>query len=362
MSCLSSKQRLYNQPLVSICIPVYNAEKTIAETIRSILGQTYRNMEVLVFDNASTDNTPTVLAEFSDPRLRIYRNDINIGAERNFSKAVQSAEGEYIALFHADDVYLPEMVEKQVAAFQKHPAVGAVFTLANFINSRGEIIGESYLPPELRNRDIYYFPEIFQAILENQNFLTCPSAMVRGHLYKELMPFNEKKYRTSADLDMWLRILATHPIVILQEKLMNYRLSINQGSYQSNVLRTEQADFFEVMDHYLSMQVTINVSAKSLGKYKLAKNIDRVRCAINYLFKNQPSEATKLMKETFLANMFWGFGGALGGIKSHKVLACWLFAAISVVLLNLGLHRSLAGILQRVMPKRGALMPNKGAL
>jgi glycosyltransferase involved in cell wall biosynthesis len=342
------------QPLVSICIPVYNAEKTIAETIRSILGQTYRNMEVLVLDNASTDNTPAVLAEFSDPRLRIYRNDINIGAERNFSKAVQSAKGEYIALFHADDVYLPQMVEKQVQAFQGNPAAGAVFTQANFINSSGEIIGESSLPPELRNREIYYFPEIFQAILENMNFLICPSAMVRGKLYKELMPYNVEKFRSSADLDMWLRVLATHPIVILQEKLTSYRFSVDQGSYQFAYLRTRRADYFDVMDYYLSAG-NITVSALALRKYELAKNIDRIRCAKNYLLKNQPSEAKMLLKETFSANMFWGFAGAGGCAGAPKVLAYWLFAAISLVLLNLGLGRSFASTLRRLLPKRGVL-------
>ncbi|MCL4462314.1 MAG: glycosyltransferase [Firmicutes bacterium] len=342
-------------PLVSICLPVYNAEKTITQTLCSILGQTYRNTEILVFDNASTDNTPSLLGEFSDPRLKIYRNEVNIGAERNFSRAVQSASGEYIALFHADDLYLPEMVEKQVAAFQKDPAVGAVFTLANFINSRGEIIGESNLPLELMSKESYFFREIFEAILGSLNFLVCPSAMVRSELYKELMPFNVEKFRTSADLDMWLRILATHPIVILQEKLMSYRFSIEQGSYQFACLRTERADYFEVMDYYLSRQAESNFSAKALVKYELAKNIDRVRCAKNYLLKSQSSEAKRLLIETFSANMFWGFGGAGGGVGAQKVLVYWLFAAISVALFKFGLGQCLARSLQRLLPKRGVL-------
>ena len=354
MSCTDNVAR-ERQPLVSVCIPVFNAEKTIAETIRSILGQTYRNMEILVFDNASTDNTPSLLCEFNDPRLKIYRNEVNIVPEKNFSKAVQIASGEYIALFHADDLYLPEMVEKQVAALQKDPAVGAVFTLANFINSRGEVIGESNLPLELRSKESHFFREIFEAILGSLNFLICPSAMVRSELYKGLMPFNVEKFRTSADLDMWFRILATHPIAILQEKLMSYRFSVDQWSYQFACNRTERADYFEVMDYYLSRQTNRNFSAKALGKYELAKNVDRVRCVKNYLFKGQPSEAKKLLKEAFSANMFWGFGGAGGGVGAQKVLAYWLFAAISVVLLNLGLGQILARSLQRLLPKRGAL-------
>jgi len=350
------------QPLVSICIPVYNAEKTIAETLPTILGQTYRNMEILVVDNASTDRTPALLKEFNDERIKIYRNEINIGAEGNFSKAVQLANGKYIALFHADDLYMPEMVEKQVSAFQKFPSVGAVFTLANHINSRGEIIGESHFPIELKNAEIHSFPDIFEATLKNMNILMCPSAMVRSKLYKELIPFDMERFGTSSDLDIWLRVLETHTVVILQEKLMSYRFSSDHWSYQLNHLRTERADFFEVMDYYLLKYANINFSAKALAKYELAKNIDKVRCAINYFLKDQPLEAKKLLKETFSASIFWGLGGSLGGIKAKKVLACWLFAAVGILLLNIGLARYFVKALRRFMQKGGNLMSKKAEL
>jgi len=306
-------------------------------------------MEILVVDNASTDRTPALLQEFNDERLKIYRNEVNIGAEGNFSKAVQLARGEYIALFHADDIYLPEMVEKQVAAFREYPSVGAVFTLAYHINSRGEIIGESHFPIELNNAEIHSFHDIFESTLKNMNFLMCPSAMVRSNLYKELMPFNVEEFRTSADLDMWLRILETHPIVILQEKLMNYRFSFDHGSYQIACLRTERADFFEVTEYYLSKN-NITVSAETLKKYELAKNLDLSRCAINYLLKNGSLEAKRLFEQTFKADIFWGVvsqSRCVGAYKAHRVLAVWLFAVISIILLKMGLGRCLAASMKR---------------
>jgi len=319
-------------------------------------------MEILVVDNASTDKTPVLLLEFNDPRLKIYRNEINIGAEGNFSKAVHLASGEYIAIFHADDLYLPEMVEKQVAAMQKYPSAGAVFTLANYINSRGEIIGESHFPFELKSVEIHSFSEIFEATLKNMNILMCPSAMVKGKLYKELMPFDMDRFGTSSDLDMWLRILETHPILILKEKLMSYRISINHWSYQLNQSRTKRADFFEVMDYYLLKYSGIKFSAEALDKYKLAENIDRVRCAVFYLVKNEPSEAKKLLKESFSTKIFWGFGGSSGGIRAHKVLICWLFAVISVLAINLGVDRYFVKSLQRFMQKGGRLMSKRGSI
>lgn len=348
MSCA-----IREQPLVSICVPTYNAEKTVMQTVRSILSQTYRRMEVIVVDNASEDNTLSLLREIDDPRMKIHCNEINIGAEKNFSKCVQLAEGEYIALFHADDLYLPEMVEKQVGAFQENPAVAAVFTRANFINSTGETMGESKLPVESRAKGVYCFPEIFLSILENLNFLVCPSAMVKADLYKELMPFDVKTFGTSADLDMWFRILERHPIAILDEKLMSYRFSNSQGSYQFAYLRTERADFFEVMEYYLSAKAgDLRMPLRILSKYEVLKNVDRIRCAKNYLLKGYPLEAKNLLKESFSVKTFWGASGATGDMGAHQVLAYWLFAIVGLALLNLGLGRSLGKSLHWLISRR----------
>ena len=104
------------QPLVSICIPTYNVEKTIAETLNSIIDQTYKNLEIVISENASTDNTLSLLDKFNDPRIKIYRTSKTIIAEQNFSRCIELATGDYIAIFHADDLYNSNMVEKQVQA------------------------------------------------------------------------------------------------------------------------------------------------------------------------------------------------------------------------------------------------------
>jgi len=336
MSTLSNKQEIDNQPLVSICIPTYNAEKTVMSTVRSILNQTYKNLEIIIVDNASTDNTLALLQKiFDDPRIKIYKNSENIGAEKNFSRCVELAKGEYIAIFHADDLYMPDMVQKQVRAFQADPAVGAVFTLANPVNDRGEVIGEGKLPVELKGKRIYYFPEIFLSILKSGNFFVSPSAMVKSELYKKLIPFNSKKFGTSADLDMWLRILEEHPIAILDEKLMSYRIGYTQGTYRFGYVRTEQADFFKVIDHYLSIKSdSLSISHSTLNKYELGKSIDNIRCAVNCLAKGKSQEAKKLLKESFSANLF---EAAIGSNRKLYSVTYLIFGLILLVLIRLGL-------------------------
>jgi len=321
----------YNQPLVTICLPTYNAGKTVMSTLQSILNQTYHNLEILVVDNASSDNTMDLLAQIADPRLVIHRNEKNIGGEPNWSKCIQLATGEYIAVFHADDLYLPDMVEKQVRAFQDNPTVGAVFTLASLINDRDEIIGEGKLPAKLRRKRVFHYPEIFFSILEKGNFLVCPSSMVRGKLYKELAPFDIQRFGTSADLDMWLRILEKGPIAVLDEKLMNYRVSTTHGSYQWSFVRTEEADFFKAMDYHLSVKSGVmDIPRSVLDKYEFQRSLDKIVRAINHLNKRESAEAKRLLRESVSTR---AFRGAMGNITRPRTVAFWL---CSILLLGSG--------------------------
>jgi uncharacterized Zn-finger protein len=231
------------------------------------------------------------------------------------------------------------MVQKQVKAFEDNPTIGAVFTLAKLINVRGEVIGEGELPVELSGKRVYYLPEIFLSILENRNFLMCPSCMVRSQLYKELAPFDVERFGSSADLDMWLRLLERCPIAILDERLMCYRLSKTQGSYQLSYLRTEQSDFFRMMDYYLSVKSgVLDIPHNALNKYEFRRSLDNIRCAANYLIKDQPREAKKLLRKSFSATIL---RGAVGSIGKPEPVAYWVFGILLLILIHLGLGRHL---------------------
>jgi len=343
-------QKINYCPLVSICIPTYNNARFLRESLNSIVNQTYPNKEIIISDNASTDNTEKIVEEYVEKyKVKYYKNEKNIGAEANFSKCIQLTNGEYIAIFHSDDLYLPNMVEKQVQAFQDNISVGAVFTQANYINSYGKIIGESKLPNELRNKKIYYFSEIFLSILNNLNFLVCPSVMVRNNIYKKLSPFDKDRFGTSADLDMWLRILERHPIAIIDEKLMNWRISKEHGSSCSNYLRTKEADFFIVSDYYLSFKIgNIDISKNVLYKYEFLRNIDRIRCAVNYIILNNLQEAKELLKKSFSINIFQG---AMKSIKKPKFLIYWIFGLALLLLVYFGLGSYIGGKLNWLLYK-----------
>lgn len=340
-----------NNPLVSICIPTYNSAEYLRESLDSIVNQTYPNKEIIISDNASTDETEKIAKEYMEKhKVKYYRNEKNIGAEANFSRCVELANGEYIAVFHSDDLYLPDMVKKQVEAFQKSPTIGAVFTMASLINSKNKVIGKIKLPSKLKGKYVYDFPEIFFSVLENLNFLVCPSAMVRSKIYKELAPFNEKRFKTSTDLDMWLRILQICSIAILNEYLIEHRISNTQGSFQLRYLRTEQADFFKVMDCYLSVKIgNMNIPKNVLNKYEFLRSIDKIRCAINYLIKDRLQDAKDLLKKSFSIDIF---RGAIGNIGKPKFLIYWILGLILLGLVDIGLGKYIRKSLYYLLYRR----------
>ena len=112
-------------PRVSIGVPVYNGERFLAETLDSVLAQTFGDIEVIISDNASTDRTREICAEYQkrDSRVRYYRNDQNLGSTRNFNRTVDLATGEYFKSASADDLCAPELVSQCVSVLDAQPQV-----------------------------------------------------------------------------------------------------------------------------------------------------------------------------------------------------------------------------------------------
>jgi glycosyltransferase involved in cell wall biosynthesis len=273
-------------PLVSICIPVYNSETTIGRTLESIIGQTYYNIEIIVVDNLSTDKTLDRVREFKDLRIRIVENPVHFPcAEYNWNTCFAHTRGEFIALFHADDVYSPDIVMRQVDTFKKFPSVTGVFTQADVIDEKDKIIGRFRLPPKIIGNTPYIYRELLPAVLEYGAFLLCPSAMIRSDTYKKLAPFRYDQFESASDLDMWLRVAKTGPVTIIDENLLKYRMS---GTQWSSTLksRTQAADGFKVLDfHSAEVGADIILSSETLEKYELRRMEDQIFCALNFLKK-----------------------------------------------------------------------------
>ena len=286
-------------PLVCLCIPTYNVASTVLETIKSLLSQTYPNLVLHVSDNASTDDTLALIQAISDPRVVIHKSKVNVGGEENFSRCIKFGCGKYTAIFHADDVYEPEMVAKQVAFLEENADAAAVFTEANLIDENGLVIGEIRFPQDIKTiSNLYNFSTIFKVILRESNFFICPSAMVKTSVYQDYIKgWRGDLFKSSADLDVWLRILFKHSIGYLPEKLMRYRISSNQYSAKIR-LETGPADFFLVTEHYLQQDlVKAQLTSVDFRNYKWLERRDRVMRAVNLFIANHYDDSICLLDD-----------------------------------------------------------------
>lgn len=121
-----------NNPLVTVILPVYN-RPSVLHTINSVLKQTYQNFELLIVDNASTDETQGVIKKIKDKRIRLVINEVNRGQTYSINRGLRLARGVYIARIDADDLMLPTRLEKQVAFMEQYPEYGLCGSWVQYI-------------------------------------------------------------------------------------------------------------------------------------------------------------------------------------------------------------------------------------
>jgi glycosyltransferase involved in cell wall biosynthesis len=186
-------------PLVSIVIPTFNRDHTIERALRSAMAQSLQDFEILIVDDASTDNTAVVLAQFDDPRIKHFRHDENrfAGAARNTGMA--AANGKYIAFLDSDDAWLPEKLQRQVGLLEGiDKDCGCSYTGA-IINTTGGLKKQTIYQP-------LWHGYAMQAYLLDKFVIWTPTFLFRTELLQQTGPFDTSLIRAE-DIDFYLRIL-----------------------------------------------------------------------------------------------------------------------------------------------------------
>ena len=182
-------------PLVSIVVPAYNAERFLSEALASVCGQSYSAIEVIVCDDASTDSTRDIATGTGDDRVRYLRNDKTLGGYGAMNRGVRESRGEYVAIYHADDVYDTRIVERELAFLLEHPDAGAVFCLDRFIDETGHEYGRLKLPPALGSIASFDTALLAESLLRYKNtFLRTPSVMFRRAAFDAVGGFDQERF------------------------------------------------------------------------------------------------------------------------------------------------------------------------
>jgi glycosyltransferase involved in cell wall biosynthesis len=208
-------------PTVSVVIPTHNRAHMIERAIVSVINQTYRDIEIIVVDDASNDNTQAVLEKIRDPRIRVIRHDLNKGGSAARNTGIKAAHGEYIGLLDDDDEWLPAKLEKQVELFDKSTKdLGLVYS--------------GFLVVSLKNSSILIkiTPEkkgcLFQELLR-ENLIGSPTTLIKKVCFIKAGYFDEN-LKGCQDWDMWVRISRYYRLDFIPEPLSKSYVHGNQIS------------------------------------------------------------------------------------------------------------------------------------
>ncbi len=197
------------EPLISIALCTYNGAKYLGEQLDSILGQTYQKFEIIVVDDCSTDHTPDIVGRYAaqDSRIKFFKNEANLGFNKNFEKAIRLTSGEYIAISDQDDIWLANKLRLLLDNIYDK---WMIFSNSSYLNesSSGQLL-ENFKPPD-DFRGILLF-----------NYITGHTTLFRREFLNYIFPFPQKGY-----YDWWMGFVATyhHKITFIDEALTLYRV------------------------------------------------------------------------------------------------------------------------------------------
>ena len=222
---------------VSVCIPTYNGAEFIAAAIRSVLDQDFADFELIVVDDCSTDDTVNLVRSFGDPRIQCHQNEERLGIPANWNRSLAFARGEYLCLFHQDDVMLPENLARKVRVLDADRAV-------SFVHSKAELLldGSAPTPPSTNWMEdaaddfIAEGAHYFRRLLFAGNLICAPTVLLRRQTVLDLGGFNENLGFTP-DYEMWLKMCVKSRAAFLSQPLVQYRW---HGKNASHAYRFEQ--------------------------------------------------------------------------------------------------------------------------
>ncbi len=214
-------------PLISVVIPVYNGEKTIKETIESVLNQTFKDFELIVINDGSKDATQEIVEGIQDSRIKLFSYP-NAGQAASRNRGFSHAVGEFIAFLDADDLWTPDKLEAQLKALQESPQAAVAYSWTNYINESSQFLRQgSYVSAT---------GDVFKNLLV-VNFLENGSnPLIRANALAEVGDF-DGSVTPAEDWDMWLRLAIRYPFVAVPSAQILYRVSASSSS--ANVFRLE---------------------------------------------------------------------------------------------------------------------------
>lgn len=256
-----------SQPIISVIIPTYNRGHLIERSIHSVLSQTYRDFELIIVDDGSTDNTAEIIRSYNDDRVRYIRHDTNMGVAVARNTGIKAALHDYIAFQDSDDQWFTDKLAKQIAAFDEAgPEVGVVYSGVWYI----EGARKRYVAyPDSRNKD----GDLHKSLLK-LGYICFMASVIRKECFERAGLFDET-LPASEDWEMWIRISRHYHFKCVDEPVGNVycapgTLSTNYYAYHQalyKILNKHIEDFKSVTDLYSRYSSAVGIYLCLTGRY-----------------------------------------------------------------------------------------------
>jgi glycosyltransferase involved in cell wall biosynthesis len=228
-------------PKVTVLMPVYNAESYLAEAIRSILAQTFRDFELLIVDDASEDNSMVIVHSFTDSRIRVLKNGKNLGISATLNRGIEAAAAPLIARMDADDISHPDRLEKQYGYLAAHPETAMVSGAVRVIDEEGKVIRIDDFAPEY-----YYYNLTFICWIYH------PTVMYRRDAVLSVGGYTVTH---SEDFELFWQLYRRYPCAVLKSLVLDYRVtsqSLHMVKEKSGYETEQRKQVYRNINYYLS--------------------------------------------------------------------------------------------------------------
>jgi len=302
-------QKSAGKKMVSILLPVYNCGRYLRDALESLLSQTFQDFELLAIDDGSADNTAEILHSYQDRRLRVVHNERNLGLVKTLNRGLELAQGRYIARADADDIYLPERLEKQFSFIEQHPEFAAVGSWYLKIDPEGKRLGITKTPAD---------PEAIRFRILTENSMAHPTMFFSREVANSLGGYSDLKL--VEDWDLWSRMLSSgYKIANIPEALVKYRVhsenisllcqsSIRRQAFSSMIRRNLKAlAGIEVDDSGSALLYDSRFMPENISKDKIEPAVELCRDILKRLEESfrsrEAGEELKRLKGILYLNL-----------------------------------------------------------
>lgn len=265
-----------NNPMISVVLPVYNAQNTIKESIDSIITQSYTNWEMILINDGSSDSTMDIVKSYKDERIKVYNNEGNKGLIYTLNRGVELATGKYIARMDSDDIALPLRFEKQIEYMESNPKCIICGTFARTFSNDNK-----------KSRILKF--EVSNTKIKHSLICACcfahPTVMIRTSVFQNTSIRYDENYPYAEDHKLWIDLMHLGEYHNIPEVLLRYRVSGTQMSQSSKINRDVINNcHWHYLECYLGEEIVVSLRKNPISLNSI-KFLDSLTANTHYIKK-----------------------------------------------------------------------------